>query len=349
VQDVKGTYERIARSIAAYERSPEVNTFSSKFDLFWNNAKETEKDATKIKFSADSGGTGAAATATLLNGSVTSVAITNGGSGYIVAPVISFMGGMGSGAAAAATVENGAVIAITVTNGGSGYRMAPRVTITGVDPYSWQNYRNLGLTDAELQGLAAFNDPDRANCASCHSLKPGPKNYPIFTDFSYHNLGMPKNPENPFYAMPKKWNPDGADWVDYGLGGFLKIAGYALEVYEPEFGKHKVPTLRNVDLRPYPDFVKTYGHNGYFKSLEDIIFFYRWRGMMDGMGGGGGGMGGGMGGGGMDMDGGGGMSGPMFAGPEVNQNLATLKMFNMMDQANILAFLKTLSDGYIPQ
>ena len=46
-------------------------------------------------------------------------------------------------------------------------------------------------------------------------------------------------------------------------------------------GKFKVPTLRNVDLRPSEDFVKAYGHNGYFKSLDDIVFFYHWRGMMD--------------------------------------------------------------------
>ena len=53
--------------------------------------------------------------------------------------------------------------------------------------------------------------------------------------------------------------------------------------------------------------------------------------------------GGGMGGGGM---GGGGMGGMMFPDPEVNQNLADLKMINMMDRQNLLAFLKTLSDGY---
>lgn len=38
-------------------------------------------------------------------------------------------------------------------------------------------------------------------------------------------------------------------------------------------GKQKVPTLRNVDLKPSPDFEKAYGHNGFFKSLNDIVFF----------------------------------------------------------------------------
>ena len=104
----------------------------------------------------------------------------------------------------------------------------------------------------------------------------------------------------------------------------------------------KVPTLRNVDKRPSADVIKAYGHNGYFKSLEDIVRFYISRGMMAGMGGGMGG--GGMGGGGM---GGGGMcGGMMFPEPEVNQNLATLNHFPCRDQAYLVAFLKTPSDGY---
>jgi cytochrome c peroxidase len=216
----------------------------------------------------------------------------------------------------------------------------------GTDPNRWQAYRNLGLNDAELQGLAAFNDPNRANCASCHSIKSGASGRPLFTNYGYANLGIPKNPDNPFYSLPSKWNPDGANWVDDGLGGFLKNAGNSAEIYEPELGKFKVPTLRNVDLRPYPEFVKAYGHNGYFKSLEDIILFYAWRGMKDKCMGGGGGMGG-MRGGGMGGCGGmGGMDGVMFPDPEVNQNLAVMNMVNMMDRQNILVFLKTLSDGY---
>jgi cytochrome c peroxidase len=230
--------------------------------------------------------------------------------------------------------------------GGGGMGGAMGCPGGGSDPNRWTAFRNLGLTDIELQGLAVFNEPNRANCASCHSLEPGPDGYPLFTDFGYDNIGVPKNPDNPFYAMPEAWNPDGENFVDYGLGGFLKSAGEPAEVYEPEMGKMKVPTLRNVDLRPSEDFVKAYGHNGFFKSLDEIVFFYHWRGMMDGGGCmGGGGMGGGGMGGGMDGNCDGMES--MFPPPEVDENRTPLGMFPRPMVDNIVAFLKTLSDGYI--
>ena len=99
---------------------------------------------------------------------------------------------------------------------------------------------------------------------------------PNFTDFTYDNLGVPRNPLNPFYNETE-WNPAGAAWVDTGLGGFLKTAGYSGDVYMAGWGKHKVPTLRNVDLRPANHFIKAYAHNGYFKSLEEIVHFYNTR------------------------------------------------------------------------
>ena len=66
-------------------------------------------------------------------------------------------------------------------------------------------------------------------------------------------------------------------FVDLGLGGFLLNAGYPAWTYQPELGKVKVPTLRNVDKRPNPAFVKAFGHNGYFKSLKQIVHFYNTR------------------------------------------------------------------------
>src|SRR5450756_1334419 len=124
-----------------------------------------------------------------------------------------------------------------------------------------------GLNAQEILGLSLFNG--KAKCDTCHSGK-------NFTDFTYDNLGVPKNSMNPFYSE-LAFNPLGESWVDLGLGGYLKSAGYDQSVYEPELGKFKVPTLRNVDTRPRAGFVKAYGHNGYFKSLEEIVHLYNTR------------------------------------------------------------------------
>ena len=124
------------------------------------------------------------------------------------------------------------------------------------------------LSKEEQKGSALFWG--KGKCAKCHTI--GGKNA-LFTDFTFDNLGIPQNPENPAGIAPA--------FVDLGLGGFLMNASYDEDVYEAELGKHKVPTLRNVDLRPSEDFVKAYGHNGYFKSLEGIVHFYNTRDVKD--------------------------------------------------------------------
>ncbi len=137
------------------------------------------------------------------------------------------------------------------------------------------------LTPEEQRGLALFKG-DKAKCANCHTLDRGPHGEPpLFTDFSYDNIGVPRNPDNPWY-MQAAFNPDGKSWVDLGLGGFLAktptdwVADFSAFA-EENYGKHKVPTLRNVDKRPYPSFIKAYMHNGYFKSLKGVVHFYNTR------------------------------------------------------------------------
>lgn len=170
------------------------------------------------------------------------------------------------------------------------------------------------LTGQEQLGLTLFRG--KGQCAACHTE-------PLFTDFTYDNLGVPKNPENPFYSETE-WNPAGAAWVDTGLGGFLQAAGYDEAVWGTEWGKQKVPTLRNVDLRPTKKFVKAYSHNGYFKSLLEIVHFYNTR----------------------DVPGAG------WPAPEIAANINTTEMGNLKlnpgEELAIVAFLKTLSDGYKP-
>ena len=86
----------------------------------------------------------------------------------------------------------------------------------------------VNLTPQETHGLELFEGS--GNCAACHTSQPGSGGEPpLFTDFTYDNLGVPKNPENPFYEMDEKFlddgtqiNPLGEKWIDLGLGDFLR-------------------------------------------------------------------------------------------------------------------------------
>jgi len=144
----------------------------------------------------------------------------------------------------------------------------------------------------------------------------------MFTDFTYDDLGVPKNPENPFHHAPTSVNRDGPDWIEPGLGGFLMGAGFGADVYEPEWGKHKVPTLRDVDMRPFPEFVKAFGHNGFFKSLLEIVHFYTTR----------------------DVPAEG------WAPPEVRATINTDELGDLgltpAGEKALVAFMKTLTDGF---
>jgi len=120
------------------------------------------------------------------------------------------------------------------------------------------------LTESEMHGLQLFLEEDKGNCGACHPTLPAVEGAgPLFTDYTYDNLGVPKNPENPFYLLPEDLNPDGFDFVDLGLGE---------TVMDPdENGKFRVPTLRNVAI------TSPYMHNGVFKTLFQVIAFYNTR------------------------------------------------------------------------
>lgn len=131
--------------------------------------------------------------------------------------------------------------------------------------------RNI-LTLRQLRGLALFNDPARGNCAACHVTTDhrtidGRVFPPLFTDSTYDNLGLPRNP---------LLSGDG-DPPDLGLGGTEHmaqlVAGGEITPTEKDAqnGKFKVPTVRNVAKNP------PYGHNGYFATLAEIVHFYNAR------------------------------------------------------------------------
>lgn len=130
------------------------------------------------------------------------------------------------------------------------------------------------LTAQEQRGLALFNDPTKGNCAACHpSTSANGITPPLFTDFSYDNLGVPRNtsiPANSDGQAPADTPTDSDDGIhtyyDLGICGPLRASdGRNLSGI---CGQFKVPTLRNIAL------TAPYFHNGRFATLQDAIGFY---------------------------------------------------------------------------
>ncbi|MGG6895071.1 cytochrome-c peroxidase [Rhizobium sp. BR 315] len=115
------------------------------------------------------------------------------------------------------------------------------------------------LTDMEARGLKLFDDANKGNCASCHLDKmTGDGQMPNFTDFEFEALGAPRNP-----AIPA--NAD-AHYYDTGICGPLRNDTYSAQ--QQNCGLFKTPTLRNVATR------HVFFHNGVYRTLEDVTRFY---------------------------------------------------------------------------
>ena len=207
------------------------------------------------------------------------------------------------------------------------------------------------LTSQEQHGYQLFNG--QGKCNTCHLS--GNANgasggtvadaAPLFTDFTSSNLGLPKNRSIPYYyeSTPDQYgfvaNPKGLNYVDLGVGAFLSgaqgtpVPDQSWVQYAPSFnGKMQVPTLRNVDQRPYPGFVKSYMHNGYLKSLKKVVHFYNTRDMK------------------CSTPNDPGVTKTCWPQPEVEANQDTT-IGNLglsdSDEDDLVAFLKTLTDGYM--
>jgi len=193
-------------------------------------------------------------------------------------------------------------------------------------------FDNGTLTPQEKNGLLLFRG--KAKCDRCHTSK---GKMPLFTDYTYDNVGIPRNPENPFYNEPA-FNPMGAAWIDEGLGGFLNSDMTYFNVARTEIGKEKVPTLRNVakgscEAGYIPCVTKAYGHNGYFKSLNDTVHFYNTRDVLPVCGG---------------VKNNPGVD--CWPLPEIGLNINMKEVGDLgltpSEEADIVAFLKALSDTY---
>ena len=117
------------------------------------------------------------------------------------------------------------------------------------------------LSETELRGLRLFNDPEKANCAGCHTAEPSPdRRPPMFTDTQYEALGAPRN-----VALVDTKDPN---YFDLGVCGPVRkdIAD------QTQFcGMFKTPTLRNTAVR------RAFLHNGVFHTLQEVMDFYNFR------------------------------------------------------------------------
>ncbi|MFT6914993.1 MAG: cytochrome c peroxidase [Motiliproteus sp.] len=164
------------------------------------------------------------------------------------------------------------------------------------------------LSAIEKKGLQLFDAEDKGNCAACHPSQPGAGGQPpLFTDFSYDNLGTPVPVGFPFHAVTV-FNPEGGLRRDQGLADNPRIQ-------TDERGKFKVPTLRNSAL------TGPYMHNGIFADLEEVVAFYNKRDSSDRWG------------------------APEVEANVNSEELGNLKLTAAEERA-LVAFLQTLSDGW---
>ncbi|MDB4957086.1 MAG: hypothetical protein JWO36_4655 [Myxococcales bacterium] len=167
------------------------------------------------------------------------------------------------------------------------------------------------LTADEAAGFKLFNG--KGNCNACHqngrgtTLLPGQIDtsntasiVPVFTAFGYANLGLPLNPRDAFFYQT---TPDplgftanllGFAYRDLGLGTFLR-SGFGsapnpnsnwTPLAPVTDGQQQMSTVRNVAMTPPqcptteapgPYFQKEFFHNGYIKSLKQLVHFYNTR------------------------------------------------------------------------
>jgi cytochrome c peroxidase len=171
---------------------------------------------------------------------------------------------------------------------------------------------NYTMTSDEMAGFNLFNG--KGNCNSCHvdgrgtTLQPGQvdtsttatANPPLFTCFGSANEGLPLNPRNAFYyqTTPDPFgfigNPFGFGYRDLGMGTFLR-SGFGsapnpnrnwIQFAPNVDGQFQVASVRNVAMTPSqcptteapgPYFQKEFFHNGYIKSLKQLVHFYNTR------------------------------------------------------------------------
>ena len=205
--------------------------------------------------------------------------------------------------------NNKALKAVTDTI--AAYESGPEFA-TFTSKYDYYLQGKVDLTELENKGLQLFEAEDKGNCAACHpSQMQDNGGLPLFTDYTYDNLGLARPDKLPFYKTPSKYNAEGASYIDYGLAENPLINNGP-----DEKGKFKVSTLRNIsNTAPYM-------HNGIFESLKEVVDFYNSRDVNE-----------------------------KWGKPELQYNLNEDELgdLNLTDEEvkAIVAFMETLSDGFV--
>lgn len=114
------------------------------------------------------------------------------------------------------------------------------------------------MTPEERIGYDLFRG--QANCAKCHSMDPiDADGHVLFSNYSYHNVGLPRFEDNPFYTTLPTINPNGRSAIDLGLGAVIN---------DPQQnGKFRTPSLRNAAV------TGPYFHHGGVATLEEAVHF----------------------------------------------------------------------------
>lgn len=114
------------------------------------------------------------------------------------------------------------------------------------------------LSDEEELGRLLFFSEQFTNCNQCHQVGESLiDQQETFTDYSYHNIGVPEN------VSLREINGVAIGTMDDGLALNPVVKGAM-----SERGKFRTPTLRNIAV------TGPYMHNGVFADLRTVVLFY---------------------------------------------------------------------------
>jgi cytochrome c peroxidase len=241
--------------------------------------------------------------------------------------------------------------------------LAGKYTMTADEMAGYNLFRGKGnCNSCHLDGRSTAPTPPPPDGTSPNSEDTGvaANTTPLFTCFASANLGLPKNPSVAFLfettpdSVGLTPNPEGFEYTDFGLGSFLR-SGFGSapnpnltwrQFASVSDGKMQTSSARNVALAPRkcptteapgPYFQKEFFHNGYIKSLKQLVHFYNTRDVYP-----------------VDVESGNCPAGTVekvncWPRPEVPQNLdMTVGNLHLTDHEEnlIVKFLETLSDGF---